>query len=159
MLPRPATRSAVVISFALGIASLLAACASAVPVPAAPYASDPECARVMLAAPESLGGLPMRATTSQATAAYGEDFAIIVRCGVEPPGPSDEPCVEVTTGSTTLGWLISERDDAWVAVSFGRSPTVEATIPKVRADNAVGDLLAELSPSAALAPPNGLECR
>jgi hypothetical protein len=113
----------------------------------------------MLAAPETLGGLAMRATTSQATVAYGEEYIIVVRCGVEPPGPSDDPCVEVTTGSTTLGWLISEDASAWKAVSFGRSPAVEATIPKVRADRAVGDLLAELTPSAALAPSNGLACR
>jgi hypothetical protein len=113
----------------------------------------------MLAAPETLGGLPMRVTTSQATAAYGDEFRIVVRCGVEPPGPSEDPCVEVTTGTTTLGWLVAEEDEAWIAVSFGRSPAVEATIPKVRADQAVGDLLAELTPSAALAPSNGLECR
>jgi hypothetical protein len=113
----------------------------------------------MLAAPETVGGLPMRNTTSQATAAYGDEFTIVVRCGVEPPGPSEDPCVEVTAGDTTLGWLVTETDDEWVAVSFGRSPAVEATIPKVRADQAVGDLLAELSPSAARAPRNGLECR
>jgi hypothetical protein len=113
----------------------------------------------MLAAPETVGGLPMRNTTSQATAAYGDEFTIVVRCGVEPPGPSEDPCVEVTVGDTTLGWLVTETDDDWVAVSFGRSPAVEATIPKVRADQAVGDLLAELAPSAARAPRNGLECR
>lgn len=154
-----AVRTARLGALLTGGALALAGCANAVPVPAAPYASDPECARVMLAAPETLGGLPMRATTSQATAAYGDEHVIVVRCGVEPPGPSDDPCVEVTTSSTTLWWLISEQADAWVAVSFGRSPAVEATIPKIRAERAVGDLLAELAPSAALAPGNGLECR
>lgn len=138
---------------------ILAGCATAVPVDAAPYASDPDCARVMLAAPDTVGGLTMRKTTSQATSAYGDEFVITVRCGVEPPGPSQVPCVEVSTGGTTLGWLVTDTDDAWVAVSFGRSPAVEVTIPHVRADQAVGDLLAELAPSAALAPANGLECR
>jgi hypothetical protein len=113
----------------------------------------------MLAAPETLGGMPMRGTTSQATAAYGAEYPIVVRCGVEPPGPSTEACVVVTTGSTTLGWLVTEVGENWVAVSFGHSPAVEATIPTVRVDQALGDILAELTPSAARAPANGLECR
>ncbi len=137
----------------------LSGCISALPVDPAPYAADPECARVMLAAPQTLGGLDIRATTSQATAAYGEEYPIIVRCGVEPPGPSTEACMVVTTGSTTLGWLVAEEGENWVAVSFGHSPAVEAIIPRVRVDQAVGDILAQLSPSAARAPLNGLECR
>lgn len=141
------------------VAATLTACTAPLPVDPAPYAADPECARVMLAAPETLGGLPVRATTSQATAAYGTEYPIVVRCGVEPPGPSTDACVVVTTGGTTLGWLVSEQGDNWLAVSFGHSPAVEATIPRVRADQAVGDILAELSPSAARAPLNGLECR
>ncbi len=149
----------------LGLASLavtaplLTACASPVPVDPAPYAADPDCARVMLAAPDTVGGLPMRTTTSQATAAYGDDYPIVVRCGVTPPGPSDVPCVEITAGTATVGWLVEDTGDHWLAVSFGHSPAVEATIPRIRADQAVSDLLAELTPSAALAPANGLECR
>jgi len=157
-MPRSSGRL-VALAVATASAATLAGCASAVPVDPAPYASDPDCARVMLAAPTSVGGLALRTTTSQATAAYGSEFMIIVRCGVEPPGPSQDPCVEVTTGTTTLGWLVRDTDDAWVAVSFGRSPAVEVTIPHVRADRAVGDVLAELAPSAARAPSNGLECR
>ena len=137
----------------------LAACAPVIPVEAAPYAADPDCARVMLAAPESLGGLALLATTSQATAAYGEEYPIIVRCGVEPSGPTADPCLVVTSGTTSLGWLVTETDDAWQAVSFGHSPAVEVTAPKVRVDQAFGDILSEVAPSAALAPSNGLECR
>jgi len=151
----PGPRAAIL----LAVAAALSGCSNALPVEPAPYASDPDCATVMIAAPEALGGLPMRATTSQATAAYGDEFAIVVRCGVEPPGPSTTPCVEVTSGTSRLGWLVADEGDHWVATSFGRSPAVEALIPKVRADQAVGDLLAELTPSAALAPENGLACR
>ena len=144
---------------AVGSSAVLAGCAPVIPVDPAPYAGDPECARVMLAAPESVGGLPLLATTSQATAAYGEEFPIIVRCGVEPPGPSADPCLVVSAGTNTLGWLVTETDDAWRAVSFGHSPAVEVTAPKVRVDQALGDVLSEVTPSAALAPLNGLECR
>jgi len=138
-------------------------CTPATPVDPAPYAADPDCARIMLAAPSTLGGLPMRTTTSQATAAYGDEYIIVVRCGVEPPGPTTDQCVVVDSGRSTVGWLVTDDGDGtegfWHAVSFGLSPAVEAIIPRIRADEAVGDLLAELTPSAALGRPNGLECR
>ena len=137
----------------------LSACSGALVVEPAPYAGDPDCARVMLAIPDTLGGLELRATSSQATAAYGSEEPIIVRCGVEPPGPSTEACVATETATAAQDWLITEDDTDWTAVSFGRSPAVEVVIPKVRADQAVGELLAALSGAASRAPGNGLECR
>ena len=134
-------------------------CAAAVVVDPAPYAADPQCASVMLGIPDEVGGLSLRATSSQATAAYGEDAMIIVRCGVEPPGPSSERCVAIETASASQDWLVTETDDSWIAVAFGRSPATEVTIPKIRADQAVGELLAQLSPAVSLADSNGLMCR
>lgn len=139
-------------------APALVGCAHAEVVEPAEYAADPACARVMLSIPEVVGGLEMRATTSQATQAWGEEFPIIARCGVEPPGPTTEQCIAVETSGTKLDWLMREEEDAWVATTFGRSPALELTVPKIRADEAVGEVLAELSPAAARAPENGLEC-
>ena len=141
------------------VALLLAGCSQPLVVPPATYAADPDCARVMLAMPTVVGGLDVRGTTSQATAAYGSEDPIVVRCGVEPPGPTLDSCVAVDAETGTQDWLIVEGDDVWTATSFGRSPAVEVTIPKVRADLAVPDLLAEVSGPAALAPSNGLECK
>ncbi len=143
---------------ALATATLLTGCAQAAVVEPAPYAGDPACAPVMLAVPETVGGLDMRATTSQATQVWGEEFGITARCGVEPPGPTTEQCVAVGTPSATVDWLLREEGEDWVAVTFGRSPALELTVPQVRADEAVSDVLAELSPAASLAPSNGLEC-
>ena len=137
----------------------VAGCSHPVVVEPAEYAADPVCASVMLAAPEEVGGMAMRATTSQATAAWGESPEIIQRCGVEPPGPSEIPCTSVETSGGTVDWLIEEKDGNWVATSFGRSPAVEVLIPTIRADEAVGELLATFSPAAALAPHNNVECR
>lgn len=137
---------------------VLVGCSHPAVIDAAPYAADPECARVMLAIPETVGGLEMRATTSQATQVWGDRFAISARCGVEPPGPTTEQCVQVDTPEATVDWLLTEEADDWVAVTFGRSPAFELTVPKIRADEAVGEVLAELSPAAGLAPTNGLEC-
>lgn len=136
----------------------LAGCAHPLVVDPAEYAADPDCARVMLAIPETVGGLDQRGTTSQATQAWGDEFEIVARCGVEPPGPTTEQCVNVTTASADVDWLLREEDDQWVATVFGRSPALEVTVPKVRADDAVSELLAEFSGPASLAPVNNLEC-
>lgn len=136
----------------------LSGCAHALVVEAAPHASDPDCARVMLAAPPTLGGLPARGTTSQATEAWGEEFPIVVRCGVEIPSPTTDHCVGVLVNSYAVDWVITERKDEWVATTYGRRPAVEAIIPKARADQALGDLLAELTPAASLAPLTGRSC-
>jgi len=113
----------------------------------------------MLAMPPVVGGLEVRGTTSQATAAYGQESPIVVRCGVEPPGPTLNSCVAVDAQTGTQDWLVVKEDDQWRATSFGRSPAVEVLIPTLRADQAVPDLLAEVSGPAALAPSNGLECK
>jgi hypothetical protein len=113
----------------------------------------------MLAMPSTLGGYEVRGTTSQATAAYGTEYPIVVRCGVEPPGPTTEQCVAVDADSGTQDWLVVDDGDQWRATSFGRSPAVEVVVPKVLADKALTDLLAEVSGPAALAPSNGLECK
>ncbi|MBC7299184.1 MAG: DUF3515 family protein, partial [Demequina sp.] len=65
-------------------------CTAPVVVEPAPYAGDPGCAAVMLGIPDEVGGLARLETSSQATAAYGDEPRIIVRCGVEVPGPSNE---------------------------------------------------------------------
>lgn len=138
---------------------VLAGCSQPLVVDPAPYAADPDCARVMLAMPDAVGGLDVRGTTSQATAAYGSEFPIVVRCGVEPPGPTTDSCVAVAADGGSQDWLVVEDSDQWRATSFGRSPAVEVLIPTARAQDAVGDLLAELSGPAALAPSNGLSCK
>lgn len=137
----------------------LAGCANPLVVDPAPYAADPDCARVMLAVPEVVGGLEYRETTSQATASWGEEFPLVMRCGVEPPGPSTDTCVAVETSGATVDWLIIDEGETWRSVTFGRSPAAELVVPKARAQEAIGDVLAEVSPAAARAPLNGLECR
>ena len=151
--------------FAVGLgvcgasALLLAGCSQPLVVEPAQYAADPDCARVMLAMPPVVGGLGVRGTTSQATAAYGDDFPIVVRCGVEPPGPTLDACVAVDADAGSQDWLVVEEESQWRATSFGRSPAVEVLIPTARADEAVADLLAEVSGPASLAPSNGLSCK
>ena len=135
------------------------ACTAPVVIDPAPYAADPQCASVMLGIPDEVGGLALEPTSSQATAVYGTSAMITVRCGVEPPGPSSERCVAIDTPSASQDWLVTEDDTSWIAVSFGRSPATEVVIPKIRADQAVGEVLAQFGSAASQADSNGLACR
>jgi hypothetical protein len=78
---------------------------------------------------------------------------------VEVPGPSSERCLAIDTPAASADWLVLEDDDVWRAIAFGRSPAMEVVIPKIRADQAVGEILAAFSASATLADRTGLECR
>ncbi|WP_296665669.1 DUF3515 family protein [Demequina sp.] len=141
------------------LAPALAGCGEPLIVDPAPYAADPDCARVMLAMPEVVGGLESQPTSSQATAAWGDEYPLVMRCGVEPPGPTTDECLTVETSGESVDWLILDEGDVWRTVTFGRSPAVELVVPKIRAQDAVGDVLAEVSRAAARAPSNGLQCR
>ncbi|WP_448629074.1 DUF3515 domain-containing protein [Cellulomonas soli] len=130
---------------ALGIAALLSACTSAVPVDVAPSAADPVCAEVVLALPEELGdGLAAVDTTAQATKAWGSPaHPVVLRCGVEPLGPTTDRCVSVETpGGPTVDWVVVPDDAAaattgtsgsgesgWTFTTYGREPAVEVYVP------------------------------
>jgi hypothetical protein len=113
------------------VAVVLAGCAPApVTVAPAPSASDPVCAEVLLRAPGELAGSARRTTTSQASRAWG-DPPIVLRCGVEPPGPSPERCVGIDPGpGLAVDWLALEAEATWTFVTYGRLPAVEVVVPK-----------------------------
>jgi hypothetical protein len=139
--------------------AVLGGCAQPYYVEAAPYAGDPGCAPVMLAVPDLVGGLEYQVTTSQATAAWGDELVMVARCGVEPPGPTTDPCLAIDTGSVSMDWIVGEDEESWYATTFGRSPAFEVIIPKALIDEALPEILTTFSYAAALAPTNGLQCR
>jgi Protein of unknown function (DUF3515) len=111
---------------------LLSACAPTVPVTVAPSATDPVCASVVLALPRSLGeGLQQVDTDAQATSAWGDPrSAVVLRCGVEPLGPTTERCQSVTTPrGPTIDWVVVEDDGDWTFTTYGRVPAVELVVP------------------------------
>ncbi|NDK30338.1 DUF3515 family protein [Nesterenkonia sp. Hz 6-5] len=99
----------------------LTGCASTTSVEAAPEAHHPDCADVMLTLPEQVGDFEQRRTTSQATAAWGDPAAVVLRCGVEPIGPTEHPCVS----PAGVDWVWIEHEDHTQLISFGRTPSVE----------------------------------
>lgn len=109
-----------------GLAVLpLAACSPAATVEPAPEAADPECASIMLALPEEIGEFQQRETTSQGTSAWGDPSRVVLRCGVEPPGPQPEHCVT----AEGVDWLaVEDEDNSWTLTSYGREPAVEVLL-------------------------------
>ena len=133
---------------------LLAGCASAVPAQVAPHATDPVCASVVLAAPDSLGaGLPQRDTTAQATTAWGDPAApIVLRCGVEPLGPTTDHCQTVETpGGPSIDWVVVEGEAGdWTFTTYGREPAVELHVPEAVATERSTSFVDQLGPAVAL---------
>lgn len=107
---------------ALLLASL-SACSPIVDVDAAPDAVNPACADVMIALPQQVAGNELRETNSQATAAWGDPSQVVLRCGVELPGPTTDACASVND----VDWIIQEstETDIWTATTYGRNPAVE----------------------------------
>ncbi|WP_199425118.1 DUF3515 family protein [Actinotalea solisilvae] len=120
----------------LAVVAALGACSSPVVVPAGPDAADPLCASVVLAVPDELAGMPRLDTSSQATTAWGDRAApVVLRCGVEPPAPTTDPCVDADDGTTQVDWVaVAGPEDAtgaapWTFVTYGRDPAVEVRVP------------------------------
>lgn len=78
----------------------------------------------MVTLPDEIGEAPRRTTTSQSTAAWG-DPPVVMRCGVEPPGPTTERCATFFE----VDWVSSELDGGLRFVTYGRVPSLEVTVP------------------------------
>lgn len=94
-------------------------------VPAA-RATEPACRAVAAAWPTAVGdhGRVRTSADSPTVAAWG-DPAIIARCGVTSPGPTTDPCIDVSG----VDWVAQTLTDGTRFVSYGRSPAVEVLVP------------------------------
>lgn len=99
----------------------LTGCTSVVDVDPAVDAANARCADVMIALPPSIAENEQRDTNSQATSAWGDPSKVVLRCGVDVPGPTTDPCVTVND----VDWVLREGEPAWTATTYGRDPAVE----------------------------------
>lgn len=134
------------VALALVIGASLAGCAHAVTTIAAPSATLSACADVLVNLPQQVGAADRREVTAQATAAWvnNDRPAIVLTCGVTPPGPSTDPCTRVGE----VDWVVDEVDAQVRYRSFGRIPAVQIEVPLDQQDGV--DLLLS-SASATLA--------
>jgi Protein of unknown function (DUF3515) len=123
-----------------------------VTVPAA--GSGAACASAGILWPQEVSGMPRRSTSpgSPGVAAWG-DPAVVARCGVAAPGPTDVECLEVDG----VGWIPQQLSDGTRFTAFGREPALEVLVPKRYAPE--GLLLPAFTPVVKALPANGLQCR
>ena len=129
---------------------LLAGCGATVPVDVAPLAADPLCAGVIsaLTGADEVAGRERREVSAQSAAAWG-DPPVVLRCGVEPPGPTTDSCISVDG----TDWVQSVDADTGEAryTTYGRVPAVEVLVPDPSASG-LDAVLGELSPAVAGVP-------
>jgi hypothetical protein len=142
---RSSFRLVAVTALATLAVTLLPACSQAVPMKPAEDATNPDCAEIIVRLPQSIDDFAQRETNAQATGAWGDPAAILLRCGVPVPGPSTLPCFTIQG----VDWLRdSSEAPIYKFVTFGRDPAVEVVIDGDRASssalsalgNAVGSL-------------------
>ncbi len=149
--------------WACGLAAsvlVVSGCSSAVTVDAAPDATNPDCARALVAMPDTLAGQDKRETTAQATAAWGDPATIILKCGARVKEPVQDPCVRVNdvdwtlrqdggakessepseSSSSTSGTSVDQGQSldgtgTWTATSFGRSPAIQVTFDAAKVNS------------------------
>jgi len=110
----------------------LSGCAATVNLEPAADSNNPGCAEVMVRLPSQLGGLPERYTNAQATAAWGDPAAVLLRCGLEPVEVSALPCVS----AGGIDWLVDDSlAPSYRFISYARFPAVEVVVDS---DNASG---------------------
>jgi hypothetical protein len=111
--------------FLIPIVLLLAGCTPIVNLGAAEFSNDPACAEVSVRLPDQLGELEKRQTNAQATGAWGDPAAVLLRCGLEGVEVSTLPCV--TAGE--VDWLVDDSDAPnYRFISYARFPAVEVIV-------------------------------
>ncbi|QCU78371.1 DUF3515 domain-containing protein [Citricoccus sp. SGAir0253] len=148
--PRPAHARALTALAALGGAAVLAGCSAPVAdVEPAPEATDPLCAEAMVSLPDAVAGHERRETDSQATAAWGDPAAVILRCGVPTPGPTTEHCVT----ANGVDWVTRDDGEFWTLTTYGRTPAIEVLFDDTRAGSS--SVMVDLASAVARVPASG----
>jgi len=104
----------------------LTGCSTTVDMEPAKGANDPACAEVSVRLPDSVDGQSRIWTDAQATGAWGNDgSAILLRCGVTPPGPTEAKCISLGG----VDWVVDETQaPKYLVTTYGREPAVEVFI-------------------------------
>ena len=107
---------------ALACTVALTGCAGDVPLDAAEDANNPACADVIVRLPDTVADLHQRTTNAQATGAWGDPAGVLLRCGIEPSGPTTDECVNVNG----VDWIIDRSNPPLYRFeAYGRSPGLE----------------------------------
>lgn len=103
----------------------MSGCSPTVNLEAAPNATDPACAEVIVRLPDEIDGNKKRVTNAQATGSWGEPSVVILRCGLEPVEASTLTCVS----AGEVDWLVDDsQKPSFRFITFGRTPATEVIV-------------------------------
>lgn len=129
----------------LAFSLLLTSCAPIVSLEAAEDANNPGCAEISVRMPDMVGDLEIRNTNAQATRAWGDPTAVILRCGIEPVMASELACVTVAD----VDWLVDDSQAPnFRFISFARDPATEIIVDSENASGITS--LETLSPAVSI---------
>ncbi|GAB3272635.1 DUF3515 family protein [Microbacterium lacusdiani] len=109
----------------------LSGCAATVHLEAAQDANDPLCADVTVRLPDAIQHLERRWTDAQSTGAWADEegTAVILSCGVTPPGPTTLQCVTFDG----VDWIVDpEALPMQRITSYGRTPATQVYVDTSR---------------------------
>jgi hypothetical protein len=137
------SRTALALLASIALAGSLSACTATVSLEAAADSNNPACAEVSVRLPDQAAELDKRVTDAQATGAWGNPTAIILRCGLPPVEVSTLPCVT----ANGVDWLVDDSEKpSYRFITFGRNPATEVIVDsnKVAGVSALSDLSAAI---------------
>jgi hypothetical protein len=112
---------------AVGVALLaLSGCAGAVEARAPAGSEAAECVAAAAAWPQTVAHRERRETSadSAAVAAWG-DPPVVARCGLTPPSPTTDDCLQVSG----VDWVVHRLSDGVRFTTYGREPAIEVLVP------------------------------
>jgi hypothetical protein len=152
---RHARRSAAVFAIltAGAAALLLTGCTTAVPLEPATDAIDPICANVVVHLPATVANQQERETNAQGTGAWGTPASVLLHCGVDVPGPTTLPCVNING----IDWINDDsKAPLYRFTTYGRTPAVEVVVDSEKVSGSTA--LSDLTSAVAVVPVNGNAC-
>ncbi|MGW7491251.1 DUF3515 family protein [Streptomyces sp. NPDC054786] len=98
---------------------------------AAPRAGSAACTRLTAAYPDEVAGADRTPADVKGAAVWG-DGAVIARCGLATPLPTNDPCAQID--GVDWVWRAPQDDDGRkLLITYGRAPAVEVRIDTRRA--------------------------
>jgi hypothetical protein len=146
-------RAALAAGAIAAVTVVLTACTPIVALQPSEDANNPGCAAVIVRLPDTVGGLEIRQTDAQATAAWGDPDQVVLFCGVPVPAASELPCID-----KQIFWLRDASEpDVWKFTSFGRDPAITVIVDRDIASGP-GAVLEDLTNAVSFTAANGLTC-
>jgi len=157
------SRAAIPVVAVLLLAAGLAGCSPTVALDPAADAADPACAAVSVRLPDEIDedgtAFRQRETNAQATSAWGDPAAVVLRCGVAVPAPTSTlSCNTVVDHlGNSVDWLVDDsRAPIFTFTTYGRTPAVSVTIDYDDVGSA--SVLDALGEAVSWLPENGHRC-